>query len=210
MTQNQPIMQMTITNPATASRRLFLRPWLVWTAGFLSFPIAGVAGAAAAGRVDDPISALIAGVVTGAVIGAGQSLASSRRLQPIRWIVATAIGMGLGLLVGAEAVGYGTSLAELAGMGALTGLALGGAQALALPARTRYRALWAAAMPLLWALGWTVTTWAGIDVDRQFTIFGASGAVTFSALSGVLLHTLLPARPATAEAISSTQTKDIA
>ena len=50
----------------------------------------------------------------------------------------------------------------------------------------------------------------GIDVDRQFTIFGASGAVTFSALSGVLLHTLLPARPATAEAISSTQTKDIA
>jgi hypothetical protein len=210
MTQNQPIMQMTITNPATASRRLFLRPWLVWTAGFLSFPIAGVAGAAAAGRVDDPISALIAGVITGAVIGAGQSLASSRRLQPIRWIVATAIGMGLGLLVGAEAVGYGTSLSELAGMGALTGLALGGAQALALPARTRYRALWAAAMPLLWALGWTVTTWAGIDVDRQFTIFGASGAVTFSALSGVLLHTLLPARPATAEAISSTQTKDIA
>ena len=210
MTQNQPIMQMTIMNQVTASRRPFLRPWLVWTTGFLSFPIAGVAGAAAVGRVDDPISALIAGVVTGAVIGAGQSLASSRRLQPIRWIIATAIGMGLGLLIGAEAVGYGTSLAGLASMGALTGLALGGAQALALPARTRYRALWAAAMPLLWALGWIVTTLAGIDVDRQFTIFGASGAVTFSALSGVLLHKLLPARSATTKAIPSTQTKDTA
>ena len=51
-------------------------------------------------------------------------------------------------------------------------------------------------MPLLWALGWTVTTLVGIDVDQQFTIFGASGAVTFSALSGALLHLLLPvARP---------------
>ena len=52
--------------------------------------------------------------------------------------------------------------------------------------------VWAAAMPLLWALGWTVTTLAGIAVDQQFTIFGASGAVTFSALSGLLLLHLPP------------------
>jgi hypothetical protein len=48
----------------------------------------------------------------------------------------------------------------------------------------------------LWALGWTLTTLAGIDVDKQYTIFGAAGAVTFAALSGVLLHRLLPARSA--------------
>jgi hypothetical protein len=47
-------------------------------------------------------------------------------------------------------------------------------------------------MPALWALGWTVTTLAGIDVDRQFTVFGAYGALAFSALSGLLLHRLLP------------------
>jgi hypothetical protein len=171
---------------------VFLRPWLIWTAGFLSFPIAGLAGTAVAGRVDSAAAALAGGLVTGAVIGAGQSLSSSRRLDPRRWIIATAVGMGLGLLLGAVAVGFRTSLADLAVMGALTGLMLGAAQALALPAPARYRGAWAATMPALWALGWTVTTLIGIDVDQQFTVFGASGALTFAALSGALLHRLLP------------------
>ena len=109
---------------------------------------------------------------------------------------ATAIGMGLGLLLGAVTVGYGTSLADLALMGALTGLVLGPAQALALPRGTRLRWVWAAAMPALWALGWTATTLGGIAVDEQFTVFGAYGAITFSALSGLLLLLLLPDRPA--------------
>jgi hypothetical protein len=69
---------------------------------------------------------------------------------------------------------------------------LGVAQTLALPARTQRRWWWALAIPLLWALGWTITTLAGIAVEEQFTIFGASGAVTFSALSGLVLHRLLP------------------
>ena len=49
-------------------------------------------------------------------------------------------------------------------------------------------------MPVLWALGWTATTLGGIAVDQQFTVFGAYGAVTFSALSGLLLQLLLPHR----------------
>ena len=53
-------------------------------------------------------------------------------------------------------------------------------------------------MPVLWALGWTTTTLGGIAVDEQFTVFGAYGAITFSALSGLLLLRLLPERPATA------------
>jgi hypothetical protein len=132
------------------------------------------------------------GLITGAVIGAGQWLVSRGRLRPAPWILATALGMGLGLLLGATIVGFRTSLADLAVMGAVSGLMHGVAQTLALPAQTKRRWWWAAAMPLLWALGWTVTTLAGIPVDEQFTIFGASGAVTFSALSGLLLHGLLP------------------
>jgi hypothetical protein len=175
---------------------MFVRPWLIWTAGFLAFPIAGLAGTAVAGRVDSPAAALTAGLVVGAVIGAAQSLTGSGRLRRLRWIIATALGMGLGLLIGAVAVDFGTSLADLAVMGAVTGLALGGAQALALPARARHRWAWAAAMPALWALGWTVTTVIGYEVDKQVTVFGASGAVTFAALSGALLHALLPVDPA--------------
>jgi hypothetical protein len=172
----------------------FLRPWLVWIAGFLAFPIAGLAGAAPLGRVDDPVAALVGGALTGLVLGAGQVLASCGRLDLRRWAPATAVGMGLGLLLGAAVVDYGTSLADLALMGALTGLVLGPAQAMALPPQTRTRWVWAAAVPALWALGWTATTLGGIAVDRQFTMFGAYGALTFSVLSGLLLHRLLPVR----------------
>lgn len=180
---------------SNSTRSVFPRPWLIWTAGFLSFPIAGVAGTAAAGRVDTLAAGLVAGVVTGLVLGAGQSLFSSGRIDPRRWIPATAVGMGLGLAVGATAVGFGTTRGDLAVMGAITGLFLGCAQALALPARTKHRWAWAAAMPGLWALGWTVTTTViGSNVDQQFTTFGASGALTASALSGLLLHQLLPGR----------------
>ena len=180
---------MTIFGSSPVSR---LRAWLIWSAGFLAFPIAGLAGTAVAGRVDDPIAALVGGAVAGLVIGAAQALLSRGRLDIRRWAPATSIGMGLGLLVGAVTVGYETSLADLVLMGALTGVVLGVAQALALPGRTRLRWVWAAALPGLWALGWTATTLGGISVDEQFTVFGAYGAVTFSALSGLLLHALLP------------------
>jgi hypothetical protein len=93
-------------------------------------------------------------------------------------------------------VGYGTSVGELALMGAITGLPLGAAQAFLLQGRVAYPWVWAAAVPLLWALGWTVTAAAGIDVDRQYAVFGAFGAITFMALSGVLLDRLRAATPA--------------
>jgi hypothetical protein len=178
------------------SRASRLRRWLIWTAGFLAFPLAGLAGTGVAGRVDSPLAALLGGAVAGLVIGLGQTLAGLGRLDIRRWVPATGVGMGLGLLLGAATVGYGTSLADLALMGALTGLVLGPAQALALPRGTRLRWLWAGAMPALWALGWTATTIGGIAVEEQFTVFGAYGAVTFSALSGLLLLLLLPDRPA--------------
>jgi hypothetical protein len=176
----------------TTRRASRVRTWLIWTAGFLAFPIAGLAGAGVAGRLDDPTAALLGGAVTGLVIGAGQTLAGRGRLDIRRWVPATGIGMALGLLLGAITVDYDTSLGDLALMGALTGLVLGPAQALALPRGTRMRWLWAAAMPALWALGWTTTTLGGIAVDKQFMVFGAYGAVTVSALSGLLLLVLLP------------------
>jgi hypothetical protein len=179
----------------TTSRASGLRTWLIWTAGFLAFPLAGLVGTAVVGRVDSPMAALVGGAVAGLGIGLGQTLASRGRLDIRRWVPATGVGMGLGLLLGAVVVDYRTSLPDLALMGALTGLVLGPAQALALPPGTHMRWAWAAAVPALWALGWTTTTLGGIAVDEQFTVFGAYGAITFSALSGLLLPLLLPERP---------------
>ncbi|MEV4430683.1 hypothetical protein AB0K23_36090 [Streptomyces sp. NPDC049602] len=47
--------------PTRGPERPALRVWIRWTAGFLAFPIAGLAGRAAAGPVDDAMSAWPAG-----------------------------------------------------------------------------------------------------------------------------------------------------
>jgi hypothetical protein len=177
-------------------RRFNTKAWLLWTAGFIAFPIAGVLAEALTGRINDVGSALIGGMVAGAVIGTGQWLVARRLLDPRTWVPATALAMGIGLAVGAWVVGYGTSLRELALMGFITGIPLGAAQAYLLRDRLANAWIWAAAVPLLWALGWAVTTVGGIDVDQQFAVFGAYGAITFMALSGVLLDRLRAATPA--------------
>jgi hypothetical protein len=170
--------------------RFNTKAWLQWTAGFLAFPIAGIAAEAVTGRIDDARSALLGGLIAGAVIGTGQWLVARNLLDPLAWIPATAAAMGIGLVAGAWVVGYGTSLSELALMGFITGIPLGAAQAWLLRDRVANAWVWGAAMPLLWALGWTVTTAAGVDVERQYAVFGALGAITFMGLSGVLLDRL--------------------
>jgi len=160
-----------------------------WTAGFIAFPIAGLAGRAVIGNVDDPISALVGGGIAGAVIGTGQWLASRREVgEPVQWIGASAGGMGVGLLAGAAAVNYETEIGDLALMGAITGVALGPAQAIVLARRWRRGWTWALAMPALWAAGWSVTTAIGVDVERQYVVFGSAGAITFMVISGLLME----------------------
>jgi hypothetical protein len=170
--------------------RFNTKAWLLWTAGFVAFIIGGALATAATGRINDAGSALLGGLIAGAVIGTGQWLVARRLLDPKTWIPATAVAMSIGLAVGAWLVGYGTSLSELALMGFITGIPLGAAQAYLLRDRLANAWVWAAAVPLLWALGWTVTTAGGIDVDRQFAVFGAYGAITFMALSGIVLDRL--------------------
>ena len=191
-------------------RRFNAKAWLLWTAGFVAFIIGGALATGATGRINDVGSALLGGLVAGAVIGAGQWLVARRLLDPRTWIPATAVAMSIGLGVGAWAVGYGTSLGELALMGAITGIPLGAVQAYLLRDRVANAWIWAAAMPLLWALGWTVTTAGGIDVDRQFAVFGAYGAITFMALSGILLDRLRAATNPATPAMPSTANQALA
>jgi hypothetical protein len=191
--------------------RFNTKAWLLWTAGFVAFIIGGALATAVVGRVDDVGSALIGGMIAGVVIGTGQWLVARRLLgNPQTWIPATAVAMGIGLSVGAWAVGYGTSLGELAVMGFITGIPLGVAQAYLLRDRLANAWVWAAAMPLLWALGWTATTVGGIDVDRQFAVFGLYGAITFMALSGVLLDRLRAATSPAAPTPAPARTKAMA
>jgi hypothetical protein len=72
-------------------------------------------------------------------------------------------------------------------MGACTGLAIGLAQAAVLPASAVRRAVWAGVTPLLWALGWLITSQVIVDVDAQYATFGASGALVATLLGGLVL-----------------------
>ena len=163
----------------------------------LAFPVAGLIGWAIGGHVDAIAPALIGGAVTGAGIGAAQWFAAKELFGPWpAWVAASAAGYGVGLAAGAALVGYETSLGALAGMGAVSGAVLGAVQGLVLraQARKRFAVAWTVAMPVLLAVGWSVTTLAGVDVDKQFTVFGAAGAVVFMLLSGLLVARFMPSR----------------
>jgi hypothetical protein len=43
---------------------------------------------------------------------------------------------------------------------------------------------------VIWALGWTVTTAIGVDVESQYTVFGSSGALVVTLLTTALPITL--------------------
>jgi hypothetical protein len=46
--------------------------------------------------------------------------------------------------------------------------------------------LWPVFLAGLWALGWTITAAAGIDVEAQYTSFGSSGAIVVTAAMSIL------------------------
>ena len=121
-----------------------------------------------------------------------------RRTAP--WIGASAVGYAGGLAAGAALVGYDTDLGSLALMGVVSGAALGAAQGLVLAREGRpgLALPWGLAMPVLFALGWSVASVTGIGVDDQFTVFGAGGAILFMLLSGLLLARFTAARASAA------------
>jgi hypothetical protein len=97
-------------------------------------------------------------------------------------------------------VDYGTTLADLATGGLITGAIVGISQALALPPGARVRWSWAVVTAALWPLAWVVTTLAGIKVGEQFVVFGSSGAIVYTVLAGLALQFIVPdSLPARAE-----------
>jgi hypothetical protein len=176
-------------------------PWWLWIVTFLAFPPAGYLGHAIAGRVDDLPAAALAGVVAGGVLGIIQWAFLRRRGVSARWILGTCAGFGIGLAAGAALVSYRTDRPSLALMGAVSGLAVGFLQAMAVGATARQSIAWGAATAGLWAIAWTVTAGV-IDVADQWPVFGASGALLVTFLQSLFIERVLPldAKDATSKA----------
>jgi hypothetical protein len=180
---------------ASAVKRL---RWAWPLALLLGLPIGGYAANIIVGKIDSVGAALIGGLIAGAIAGAAQWLAL-RRLVPWAWIVATSVGMAAGLAAGAALVDYGISRGDLMLMGAVTGLAVGGLQALLLARRGSGALWWVLVNPPAWALAWLVTTFViTANVKEHFAVFGASGALVFALLTWLVLTFLF--RPGEREA----------
>jgi len=177
----------TTTKPTITQSRRGAKIALLWMPTFLGFPAGGLV-AEVVGQVDSPGPAIAGGAITGAILGFAQWLGMRRTgPSPVAWIIATAVGFAAGLGLGAAAAGYHTNTGALATQGAICGAVIGATQAAVL-----YRQLgrivlgWPVFLSGLWALGWTITASAGIDVEAQYTTFGASGAIVVTAAMAVL------------------------
>jgi hypothetical protein len=170
------------------SRPSEARTFFIWMGlCLLGIPLAGYLGWGVAGHVDSVTTALIGGALTGAGIGFAQWLLLRRSLGVgPEWIVATSVGLAVGLAVGAVVVGYETTVSQLAIMGAIQGAFVGIAQGMVLRNKFSLWHVWVVAMPVFFSIGWVVSDGV-IDAGKQFTVFGASGAVVFAILSGLLL-----------------------
>jgi hypothetical protein len=164
-----------------------VKRWARWLGTFVGFPLAGVAARLVVGDIDDTMAAVTGGLVGGAVLGIVQ--VGIGGIEPgvrARWVAATAVGLAVGLGLGARAVGFDTDASSLVVMGGVSGAAVGIAQAFAVPMRALDRALWAVSTPILWAIGWLITSQVIVDADRHHAVFGSSGAVVVSAATGLL------------------------
>ena len=169
--------------------RFFLR----WMLAFLGFPIGGLIAIVLVGSVEGAVSGALGGALAGAVIGAAQwsALRGHLRVGP-EWILATALGVAIGDAVGAMLTGAGTSLGALLVTGLATGVAVGLLQwGLALRRRLPLAGLWAPVVAVAWPVGWTVPWAIGVDVERGYYVFGASGALAFAAITGLAMLLLL-------------------
>jgi hypothetical protein len=94
-------------DPSTGGWRFFL----LWMLAFVGFPLGGILALVLVGSVGGVVSGALGGALAGAVIGAAQWLVLRRyprvRIGP-EWVVATALGVGIGDALGVLLTGAGT------------------------------------------------------------------------------------------------------
>jgi hypothetical protein len=159
-----------------------------WLAVVLAYPIAGFLGRLIANPADGPVFAFVTAAVAGAILGVAQWFALGRHVSAVRWVGATALGLGVSFVI-VQALGA-TSSSAAPVIGAVTGLGVGVAQSLVRSDRIPSPLLWIATMGVAWSIGWVVTTSIGVQAEAGWPVVGLSGALVAQALSGLVLLTL--------------------
>ena len=158
-----------------------------WLPTFLAFPIGGYLAFATVGSVTDPASAAAGGLLAGAVIGAGQWLALRSEGIGGRWAAVHRRGDGRGLRARRRRDRRPAPRRPTFCSSALVaGAAVGAAQSALLGSR---RLAWTAVTAASWALAWFVSAAVlGQQADEGFIVFGSSGALVATLLTGLALR----------------------
>jgi hypothetical protein len=156
-----------------------------WLPTFLAFPIGGYIATQSIGSLDDPVTAAAGGLIAGAIIGVGQWLALRSHGIGRRWIGYTAAAMAVGSAISVVATDAGTERADVMLAGLITGGLVGAAQSTLLP---RAAAVWTAVSAGGWALAWLTTSYVIVDIERGYAVFGSSGALVVTVLTGLTLR----------------------
>ena len=103
--------------------------------------------------------------------------------------------MAAGTAVAAVITGAGTEIQDLMVTGLIAGAAVGAAQGTILGATAAWTAITAAS----WSLAWLVTyAVVGVNADQGFFVFGSSGALVATLITGLALRSLQGSRQAVA------------
>ena len=164
------------------------RFFLWWMLAFLGIPVGGYIAFELVGPVEGVVSGAMAGALAGVVIGAAQWLVLRRFMDVgMAWVVATAVGVATGDALGAWLTAAGTEIRDLLVVGLVTGVAVGFSQWMLLKGHVPAANLWVPVATAAWPVGWAVTWAAGIDVERGYAMFSASGALVFAAITVVAI-----------------------
>jgi hypothetical protein len=109
------------------------------------------------------------------------------------WVAIEAIGSSeepMSAALAAVATGSGTDVPDLVVTGLVTGAAVGAAQGPLLARGARVAAAWTAITSAAWGLGWLTTSQVIVDAERGFHMFGSSGALAATVLTGLALRVL--------------------
>jgi hypothetical protein len=164
---------------------------LRWAISIIGFPLGGLAAIQLGSTTDGPLSAALAGLVAGAILGTAQWLALRPRVGAL-WIAATSVGLALGSAIGAAITGGADNPTSLALFGAVSGAIVGLAQGIVLG--RAHLAIWIATVAGSWTLAWLITQAVIVDEQKGFVLFGLSGAALATIATGLVLRLRLGAR----------------
>jgi hypothetical protein len=162
-----------------------------WLPTFLGFPVGGWFAAQAVGSVRGPGTAALAGLIAGLVVGVAQWLVLRSRGADLRWVIYTALGLTVGGAAAAVLTGAHTDVRSLVLTGLVAGAAVGAAQATLLAPSLRAGVAWTVLVSIAWGLGWLTTANVIVDAESGFIIFGSSGALVVTVLTGLGMRWIL-------------------